>query len=227
MQTQNQIPHFNLLIATPGNSMLPGYVRSLAKTIYFLDKEGMSWNYLTEYSSLVADAREKTIGGTAYQDPNDSRPGQGTYTYDRILWIDSDIAWEPEDVFQLLSHDVDVISGCYYLQNGEVTVYPKVLRGGMQKEEIMKLKKPFTVRGVGFGFLAVKQGIFEKIKRPWFSQISVEVENEETGEIEYKFPLMGEDLSWCEKVHRMGIDIWVDPLVRVTHHKQMVLDWPK
>ena len=91
----------------------------------------------------------------------------------------------------------------------------------------MKLKKPFTVRGVGFGFLAVKQGVFEKIKRPWFSQISVEIENEETGEIEEQFPLMGEDLSWCEKVHRMGIPIWVDPLVRVTHHKQMVLEWPK
>ena len=224
---QSKIPHFNVLIATPGSSMLPGYVRSLAKIIYFFDKEGISWNYLTEYSSLVADAREKTIGGTAYQDPNDSRPGQGTYTYDKILWIDSDIAFEPDDVFQLLSHDYDVVSGCYFLQNGEVTVYPKVLRGGMSKEEIMKLKKPFAVRGVGFGFLAVKQGIFEKIERPWFSQVGVDIIDEKTGEVERRFPLMGEDLSWCEKVHRMGIPIMVDPLVRVTHHKQMVLEWPK
>jgi hypothetical protein len=224
---QNQIPHFNVLIATPGHSMQQAYVRSLVKTTYFFDMNGITWNFLTEYSSLVADAREKTIGGTAYQDPTDSRPGQGTYSYDRILWIDSDIEWEPEDVMQLLSNDVDVVSGCYMLANEEVTVYPKVLRGGMTKEQIMAKKKPFTVRGVGFGFLAVKKGVFEKIKRPWFSQIEVEVENEETGEIEYKFPLMGEDLSWCEKVHRMGIDIWVDPLVRVNHHKQVKIEWPK
>ena len=222
-----EIPHFNVLIATPGHSMLQAYVRSLAKLIYVLDQNNISWNFLTEYSSLVADAREKTIGGLGYQDPTDSRPGHGLYTYDRILWIDSDIEWEPEDVFQLFSNDVDVVSGCYMLTNGEVTAYPKVLRGGMTKEQIIAKKKPFTVRGVGFGFLAVKQGVFEKIKRPWFSQIDVEVQNEETGEIEYKFPLMGEDLSWCEKVHRMGIDIWVDPLVRVNHHKQVKIEWPK
>lgn len=222
-----EIPHFNVLIATPGHSMLQAYVRSLAKLIYVFDQNNISWNFLTEYSSLVADAREKTIGGLGYQDPTDSRPGHGLYTYDRILWIDSDIEWEPEDVFQLFSNDVDVVSGCYMLTNGEVTAYPKVLRGGMTKEQIMAKKKPFTVRGVGFGFLAVKQGVFEKIKRPWFSQIDVEVENEETGEIEYKFPLMGEDLSWCEKVHRMGVDIWVDPLVRVNHHKQVKIEWPK
>ena len=222
-----EIPHFNVLIATPGHSMLQAYVRSLAKLIYVLDQNNISWNFLTEYSSLVADAREKTIGGLGYQDPTDSRPGHGLYTYDRILWIDSDIEWEPEDVFQLFSNDVDVVSGCYMLTNGEVTAYPKVLRGGMTKEQIMAKKKPFTVRGVGFGFLAVKQGVFEKIKRPWFSQIDVEVQNEETGEIEYKFQLMGEDLSWCEKVHRMGIDIWVDPLVRVNHHKQVKIEWPK
>lgn len=222
-----QIPHFNVLIATPGHSMLQAYVRSLVKTVYFFDSNGISWNFLTEYSSLVADAREKTIGGLGYQDPSDSRPGHGLYTYDRILWIDSDIEWDVEDVIQLMSHDYDVVSGCYMLTNGEVTVYPKVLRGGMTKEEIMSKKKPFEVRGVGFGFLMVKQGIFEKIKRPWFSQTEVEVKNEETGEIEYKFPLMGEDLSWCEKVHRMGIPIMVDPLVRVNHHKQVKIEWPK
>jgi hypothetical protein len=224
---ENERPHFNVLIATPGHSMLQAYVRSLAKTIYFFDANGISWNFLTEYSSLVADAREKTIGGLGYQDPSDSRPGHGLYTYDRILWIDSDIEWEPEDIQQLFSNDFDVVSGCYMLTNGEVTAYPKVLRGGMTKEQIMAKKKPFEVRGVGFGFLAVKQGVFEKIKRPWFSQIEVEVENEETGEIEYKFPLMGEDLSWCEKVHRMGIPIMVDPLVRVNHHKQIKIEWPK
>jgi hypothetical protein len=222
-----ETPHYNVVFATPGASMLPGYVRSILKTVKCFDDQGISWNYLTEYSSLVAHAREKTIGGTGYQDPSNSKPAHGAFTYDVIVWIDSDIAWEPEDIFQLLSHEVEVVSGCYMMENGEVTVYPKALKGGMSVEEIIKLKKPFTVRGVGFGFLAVKSGVFEKISRPWFSQVEVEVMNEETGELEYKFPLMGEDLSWCEKVHRMGIDIWVDPLIRVTHHKQIKLEWPR
>jgi hypothetical protein len=223
----NNVPHFNVVFATPGSSMLPGYVRSLLLSTYYLTQRGMTWNFLTEYSSLVAHAREKTIGGTGYQDRSNRKPGHGQFTYDVIVWIDSDIAWMPEDLFRLIEHEEEVVSGCYMMENGEVTVYPEALKSGMMAEEIIKLKKKFEVRGVGFGFLAVKSGVFEKLERPWFSQVEVEVKNEETGEVEYKFPLMGEDLSWCEKVHRTGTKIWVDPLIRVTHHKQIKLEWPR
>lgn len=220
-------PHYQVVIATPGAGMLPSYVRSILKTVHVLEANGISWNFLTEYSSLVAHAREKTIGGSGYQDINNSQPGHGQWTYDKIFWIDSDIAWEPEDFLRLLRAEPEIISGCYMMENGEVTVYPEALKSGTRADEIMRLKKPFTVRGVGFGFLAVRSGVFERMDRPWFSQVDVEVTNEETGEVEYKFPLMGEDLSWCEKAHRMGIDIWVDPLVRVTHHARVALPWPR
>lgn len=220
-------PHFNVIFATPGSGMTPGYVRSLLKTTYYLTQRGLSWNYMTEYSSLVAHAREKTIGGTGYQDRNNRQPGKGEWTYDKIMWIDSDIEWEPEDCFRLLESEKAIISGCYMMETEEVTVYPVPLGSPLHKNDILKMKKPFTVRGVGFGFLAVANGVFENMERPWFSQVEVEVMNEETGELEYKFPLMGEDLSWCEKAHRMGHEIWVDPLVRVTHQKTMKLKWPQ
>jgi hypothetical protein len=226
-QVSNQIPHFNVVIATPGFSMLPGYVKSLVLTTNYLTQKGISWNYLSEYSSLVAHAREKTIAGPGAMDKGDSRPGQGAFTYDKIIWIDSDIAWDFEDFMRIYDAKEDIVSGCYLMENGEVTVYPQALQAGMSMQAIMALKSRFTVRGVGFGFLAVRSGVFEKMARPWFSQIEVEIENPDTGEIEYKFPLMGEDLSWCEKAHRIGFDIWVDPLVRVTHHKQIKLEWPR
>lgn len=224
---QNKIPHVNVIIATPGHSMLPGYLKSLLKTTYFLTVNNISWTYVSEYSSLVAHAREKTIGGAGQEDRNARAPLNGEVTYDKIIWIDSDIAWDVEDFMRLYNAKEDVISGCYLMENGEVTVYPKALQCGVSMQTILALKNPFEVRGVGFGFLSVRSGVFEKLERPWFSQIEVEVKNPETGEFEYKFPLMGEDLSWCEKVNRMGVKIWVDPLVRVTHHKQIKLEWPK
>ena len=220
-----QVPHYNVVFATPGASMLPGYVRSLIKTIYFLDQQGITWNYMTEYSSLVAHAREKTIGGTGHQDPTNSKPGHGAWTYDKIMWIDSDIAWEPEDFFRLFESDKEVISGCYMLEDTTVALYLEPLGASMPNQAVLALEEPFKVRGCGFGFLCVKQGVFENMDRPWFSQIDVEVVDKETGEVSYKFPLMGEDLSWCEKVHRMGKEVWADPKVRVTHHKQVPLLW--
>lgn len=219
------IPHYNVVFATPGNSMLPGYVRSILKSTYFLTERGLTWNYMTEASSLVALAREKTIGGTEYGDKNMRKPASGAYTYDKIIWIDSDIAWEFEDLMRIYESDKDIMSGVYMMENGECTVYPEALKSGMMAEEIMKLRKPFVVRGVGFGFLAVKSGVFESLERPWFAQVTVEVTNDK-GEVEEKTPLLGEDLSWCEKARRAGFETWVDPLVRVTHHKQIKLEWP-
>jgi hypothetical protein len=222
-----KVPHYNVVIATPGHSMLPGYVRSLLITTYFLTQKGITWNFLTEYSSLVAHAREKTIGGESYNDRTNSKPVGGAFTYDKIIWIDSDIAWDFEDFMRIYEAKEDILSGCYMMENGEVTVYPQPLQSGMMAAEIMTLKDKFSVRGVGFGFLAVRSGVFEKMERPWFAQVEVEVTNPETGETEFKFPLMGEDLSWCEKARRLGFEIWVDPLVRVTHHKQIKLEWPR
>ena len=221
------IPHFNVVICTPGPNMVPGYVRSLLKTTYFLTAKGLTWNFMTEYSSLVADAREKTVGGTGYSDRNNRKPGHGQFTYDKLFWIDSDIEWEPEDFFRLLESPKQVISGCYMMESEEVTVYMEPLGNPLHKNDILSKRTPFKVRGVGFGFLAVGSGVFEQMERPWFGAIDVEVVNPDTGQVEYKTPLLGEDLSWCEKVYRLGIDIWCDPLVRVTHQKTMKLRWPQ
>lgn len=185
----------------------------------------MTWNYMTEYSSLVADARERTVGGTGYNSRQNRRPGNGEFTYGKLFWIDSDIEWEPEDFFRLLASEKQVISGCYMMENEQVTVYQVPLGEPLHKNDILKIKAPFKTRGVGFGFLAVASGVFERMERPWFSSTTVEVQDPETGEVTHHSPLLGEDLSWCEKVRQLGVEVWVDPLVRVTHQKTVKLRW--
>lgn len=221
------IPHFQVVICTPGHSMTASYVRSILKTTYFLNQQNISFNFMNEYSSHVADARERTLGGTAFNDRRQQKPGNGEWTYDKLFWIDSDIEWEPEDFFRLMQSDKQVISGCYMLEDETVTVYDEPMGPAMHKNDILKLKFPFKCAGVGFGFLAVRSGVFERMERPWFGSTWVDVKNEITGEFERKFPLVGEDLSWCTKVRELGIDIWVDPLVRVGHQKTMKLRWPQ
>lgn len=218
-------PHYNVVFATPGRSMIPGYVRSLLKTVHALEKEGISWNYMTEYSSLVAHAREMTIGGTQYNNISNSMPGSGEFTYDKIMWIDSDISWEPIDFFRLYESSKEIISGCYQIEDNTITAYHEPLGPAIPSKEIIKLKEPFKVYGVGFGFLSVKSGVFEAMPRPWFGQESISIINKNTGIEEEKRPLIGEDLSWCVKAHKIGLDIWIDPKVKVRHQKTISLDW--
>jgi hypothetical protein len=209
----------NVLVATPGHSVMTSYVKSLLLLSSLFAEKKMTWMWLSEYSSHVADAREMTLNGDSANSLVETKPLKGKIEYDKILWIDSDIAFNPEDAMKLLESDKDIISGAYLLSFGEVTAYPKLLKQGYTYEEVIKMNEPVKVAGCGFGFLAVKSGVFEALSRPWFQSAIVEQDDG------FKFPMMGEDLSWCKRVTDLGYEIWFDPTVRVTHHKTMKLTW--
>ena len=213
------VAHVNVIIATPGHSLMSSYVRSLVELIYRFANEGISWAWSSEYSSHVADAREMTLNGDNQNDIHERRPFKGNLTYDKIIWIDSDISFKSDDVMKLLKSDKDIVSGAYMLGSGEVTAYPEFLKPGYSVQEVLKMEEPVKVEGVGFGFLAVKQGVFESLTRPWFQSAMT------TTHDGVAFPVMGEDLSWCLRVREAGYEIWFDPTIRVTHQKMMKLTW--
>lgn len=211
--------HINVIIATPGHSVMSGYVHSLLKLFDNLSAKGLTWAWSSEYSSHVGDARELTINGDHENSYTEQRPFKGQVTYDKILWIDSDITFNPEDALTLIESDKDIISGAYLLGSGEVTIYPKMLEAGYTYQQVKEMTEPVQVDGCGFGFVAVKSGVFESLTRPWFQAATIQTEDG------FNLPIMGEDLSWCKRVKDQGFEIWFDPSVRVTHNKMMKLTW--
>lgn len=218
------VKHVNLIIATPGHSMMASYVQSLINTISVLGEKGITCTFVTGYSSHVADAREVTISGTMNNSLTEQRPLEGMLTYDKILWIDSDIAWNPEDALALYESDKDIISGAYLLSNGQVVAYEELFGPGFTIDQVMGMIEPIKIASCGFGFVCVKQGVFESLSRPWFQSAMVVHKDKETGK-EISFPLMGEDMSWCKRANDAGFEIWLDPSVKVQHHKTMKLTW--
>ena len=199
--------------------MMSTYVKSLLSLTDALNKENITWAWSSEYSSHVADAREMTLNGDSDNSLAESRPFKGQFTYDKLLWIDSDITFTVEDAMKLIKSDKDIISGAYLLGSGEVTAYPEFLKGGLSYEHVLNMKEPIKIAACGFGFLAVKQGVFESLSRPWFGATMI------TTEDGIEFPIMGEDISWCHKVTQKGYEIWLDPTVRLIHNKMMKLTW--
>ena len=200
------------------------YVRSLIETIGELTKRGMSWAFSNEYSSHVADAREVTLNGSRHMSIIEQRPFNGSLEYKKLFWIDSDIAWTAEDFFKLYDSDKDIVTGAYLLANGEVTAYKEKLGKPYTFDEVLKMKELEKIHSAGFGFLCVKQGVFESLTRPWFQSVQVTMTDSETGK-DWTFPIMGEDVSWCERVNQAGFDLWLDPTVRLIHHKTVKLTW--
>lgn len=215
-------PHVNLIIATPGNMLMASYVKSLLSLAQALAQRNISWAFTNNYSSHVADAREVTLSGNMSNEIGNSHPLRGEVTYDKILWIDSDIAFDPQDAIRLYDSDKDIVSGAYLFAEGYTASYPELGKSGLTFDEVINLKDVTEIEGCGFGFLCVKQGIFEQLSRPWFQQVmgTLELDGKTI-----EFPIMGEDLSWCKRVRDLGYKIYLDPSVKVTHHKTMKLTW--
>jgi GT2 family glycosyltransferase len=214
--------HVNVIILTPGYNLMGSYVRCLLDTQDELTKRQITWAWSNEYSSHVADAREMTLSGTRTNDPSESRPFHGTVTYDKLIWIDSDINWTPEDFIKIYESDKDIVSGAYLLASGEVMAYKELFKRPYTHAEVLEMTDPVQVSSVGFGFLCIKQGIFEKMSRPWFQSVLASTSYDGK---DYTFPIMGEDLSWCKRASDAGNEIWLDPSVKVIHNKNMKLTW--
>ena len=212
--------HYDVLIATPGTDMKQEYVSSLMKTTAVLNERGISYKFLSKYSSFVPSARELTATDTYSHNWNTNEVGSGQYTYKKIFWIDSDIEWEPDDFMNIYESSLDIISGLY-----ATTVHGIVAANMLdEKGRPLKIDKtsfymdtyPVEVGGVGFGFVAMKQGVFENMKRPWFKIHEVQWDD-----LDFAVN-MGEDYSWCQSAREAGYKVWVDPLVRVKHHKETI-----
>lgn len=218
--------HYDVLIATPGAMLEAQYVKSLVLTLEECDKRGITYKWLNAYTSLAHHARELTASGAEGLDldPTQESPGGKDITYNKIFWIDSDIAWTVEDFFTIYDSEYEVASGAYLLADGRTTtVHAWGAPGGIAPEKILKMKEPLKVQSIGFGFVAMKCGVFERIQRPWFNHEQVQVGVDAAGNA--VIDTVGEDISWCVKAYKAGIDIYFEPSVLVDHIKKSPIRW--
>jgi hypothetical protein len=199
------------------------YVSSLVKTIAFFSEKNLTVGFVSRQSSFVATARELTATNTSTHNYETDQIGSGEFTYDKIFWIDSDIEWTVEDFWKLYSSDLDIVSGLYVLDPaGTVAVHIPNKNGvptRVNKVEFIMHDEPVEVGGVGFGFVVMKSGVFENIPRPWFLIGKVQWSPDSEMRVN-----VGEDYSWCGRAQQSGFKIFVDPTVKLKHHKETIYE---
>ena len=217
------IPHYDVVIATPGRMFHSEYVQSLVKTCEQLSYLGKTYKFLNKYSSFVPTARELTAADVFTHDYTSNEIGGGKFTYEKIFWIDSDIEWTPEDFLKLFNSREDIVSGLYVLdQMGTIAAsYPndRGVPTRINKVEFLLHEDLVEVSGVGFGFVCMRSGVFEGIPRPWFLIGRVQWSADHPMRVN-----VGEDYSWCGQAQRSGYKIFIDPLVKVKHHMETVYE---
>jgi hypothetical protein len=213
-----------IIFCIPGNHFTDLWVHSWNDTLAVLSRAKHTWAYSMDYDPVVYYARNKVLGGNNTSGRH-QKPFQGTAEYDAIVWIDSDMVWKGQDVINLINSDKFITSGCYLMRDNthypivETLDFAKLAVSGtfdfVSREKLMLKTQPFKANYVGFGFLAIKYGVFESMEYPWFRPHWVDHDNIND--------FTAEDVGFCWSAHDYGYDIWVDPAIKVGHEKLIVL----
>ena len=197
-----------IVFCLPGRGVSYTYLKNFVQLCFDIVQNGMSIQISQDYSSMVNFARCKCLRANVLRGP-DQIPWDGKLEYDYQIWIDSDIVFNTDQFWQLLD----------LADNGEEDDFRK--NGGVMNHEtvesISKRKKPFTVDYTGFGWVCIKNGVFEKLPYPWFAP---KMQVFESGAVQ---DMCGEDVSFCLDAIEEGMDIWCDPRIRVGHEKSRII----
>ena len=222
-----------IVFCLPGRGVSYTYLKNFVQLCFDIVQNGMSIQISQDYSSMVNFARCKCLGANVLRGP-DQIPWDGKLEYDYQIWIDSDIVFNTQQFWQLLDladngeEEKEIVAGWYATEDGSTTSVAHWLEeddfrknGGVMNHEtvesISKRKKPFTVDYTGFGWVAIKNGVFEKLPYPWFAP---KMQVFESGAVQ---DMCGEDVSFCLDALEEGYEIWCDPRIRVGHEKTRII----
>jgi hypothetical protein len=164
------------------------------------------------------------LGADVTRGPH-QKPFDGKIDYDYIMWIDSDIIFNINQLLKLIKHDKDICSGLYLMEGGRNFACVKEWDEGFFKEnghfeflspdDIKDQKDLIKVNYVGMGWMLVKKGVFESINYPWFEPIRKKIGSY----VDFTM----EDVAFCHKAIEKKYNIYIDPTVIVGHEKKIIL----
>lgn len=125
--------------------------------------------------------------------------------YDRVLWLDSDMTFEP-DIMERLSDDLeqyDIVTGLYFKRTFplEPVIYSSIAEGKAVTFWDYPQDELFPVAGCGFGGVLMRTEVLRDLSEPPF----------------LPFLHLGEDLSFCVRMAEKGIKIACDSRIKMGH----------
>lgn len=127
--------------------------------------------------------------------------------FDYVLWLDSDMTFSADILYRLLRDKKDIVSGLYYKRQLPKipVIYEKTDGGFIPMMEIPE--GMFRADAVGMGCTLMKTEALKKVR--------------EGGEMFSPYTRMGEDLSFCVRAKKAGLEIWCDPEIKCGHLTMM------
>lgn len=143
--------------------------------------------------------------------------------FDELMWIDSDIAFEPQSVQRLRSHGLPIVCGLYPKKADRE--WASQLLPGQGPITLGEGGGTIEVLYAATGFLLVRRQVFQEVQRQ--QQLPSCFWRGKVPTVPYFLPMvvpsgdghvyLGEDFAFCERVRRSGFPIFADTSIRLQH----------
>jgi hypothetical protein len=198
----------DLFVATPsGGQPKPNYIGAWEATRAELEKRGIAADYLLHFGDChVDDARNACLRYfMASGCP-------------KLLFIDDDVGWLPDEFIEFIKHDRDVVAGVYPKKKDEPEFPVMPFVGEELRADEAGLVK---VRGVPAGFLMLSRACVQRMMDasvPYFQENEDETHSHlvfERGIVDGR--RWSGDYYFCRKWRELGGEVFVDPEINLTH----------
>ena len=195
-----------------GKEFSTEFLTSWTKTIQWLKDENIKFEWVIYYSPILVKTRNSLLLNGFAKNKNESNDiFNGELNCKKIIFLDDDMVWTPEQMKILLESEYDITTGIYMTEDNVTTTLMKKETGRISSNSIRYKEEPFVVDGTGLGFFACNPEILEKIGFPWF----------EVKLIDNDF--IGEDYYFCQRAAELGYKTYADPRLKVGHMKNIML----
>jgi len=142
-----------------------------------------------------------------------------------LLFIDSDINFEPEDVFRLMAWGSDpkkgIVAGVPRTR-GEPPVYIATLDHDENNQLTMNNMGLVKAKRVATAFMLVRREVFEKLSAAHPEWDYYDTKTGRTLSCIFDFKLsdegyIGEDFLFCDRARDLGYGVWIDPTIKLGH----------
>jgi hypothetical protein len=146
-------------------------------------------------------------------------------TCTELLFIDSDINFEPEDILRLMAWGSDakkgIIAGVPRTRS-ENKVYIATLDHDENKELTMNGMGLVRAKRVATAFMLVRREVFETLynEHPEWHYVDDRSDRKLSCMFDFKLTeegYVGEDYLFCDRAREHGFEIWVDPSISLGH----------
>jgi len=217
----------HLIVANIGNNYSARFLRSWTEFLARCINDKVQVTLMQRAGiANVHHARELLVSGDIFATKDKKVVPFGGREYDYVLWIDSDQIFSYDDYLRLKSHDLDVVSAAIRIAHEDdmfncgmfdtkCLLKDGKIHAKLCEESVKDKVDPIEVGFVGFGFVLMKYGVFEKMEFPYFVSEKYEIPN--------LIGYTGEDTGWCTRAKKAGIKLYMDPLCRVLHEKVVAI----